>query len=48
MNIKAAWILYGVITVALVALGVTYGVMVWDECREAGHSAMYCWRMVMR
>lgn len=25
-----------------------YEVAIWDECRDAGHSVMYCIRMVAR
>lgn len=32
-----------VVTVTVVA-----GVAVWNECRAAGHSRLYCSRMVMR
>lgn len=48
MNEKVALTVFGVTTVALFALGVCYGVLVWDECREAGHSGLYCLRMVTR
>lgn len=48
MSQKAALIVFGVITVALLALGAASGVIIWAECRDAGHSALYCWRMVTR
>lgn len=48
MSQKAALIVFGVTTTALLALGAASGVIIWDECREAGHSALYCMRMVTR
>lgn len=32
----------------MVVFGIWFGVTIWEECREAGHSVMYCMRMVMR
>lgn len=48
MNEKLALAVFSITTVALFALGVCYGIFVWDGCREAGHSGLYCLRMVMR
>ncbi len=48
MRQKSALIVFGVVTVALLALGAASGVIIWVECRDAGHSALYCMRMVTR
>jgi hypothetical protein len=48
MSQKAALIFFGVTTTALLALGAASGVIIWAECRDAGHTTLYCWRMVTR
>lgn len=35
--------------VAAIVIGlIWYEVAIWNECRDAGHSVMYCIRMVAR
>tara|TARA_B100000929_G_C15129808_1_gene290817 strand:+ start:65 stop:211 length:147 start_codon:yes stop_codon:yes gene_type:complete len=48
MRQKSALIVFSVVTVALLALGIASSVIIWSECREAGHSALYCMSMVTR
>ncbi|MGP9796176.1 hypothetical protein ACT3UJ_02275 [Halomonas sp. 86] len=48
MSDKACWAI--AIGMAITGLAFTglFSVLVWDECREAGHSGLYCLRMVTR
>lgn len=49
MNETTRWILAAVILFFVcLAIGIWQGVIIWEECREAGHSVLYCMRMVMR
>lgn len=40
--------LWAVIALLLLLFGIWSGISIWGECREAGHSVMYCMRMVTR
>jgi hypothetical protein len=36
------------VIVFVVSLNLACGVRIWNECRAAGQSLIYCWRMVSR
>ena len=36
------------VVVTFLVLGISCDVAQWNECRAAGHSKIYCWRMVSR
>lgn len=38
----------GGILLLLLGLSVSCQKQVWDECRAAGHSKFYCWKMIQR
>lgn len=40
-----AWL---AVVTSMAVFGIWFGVTIWEECREAGHSMMYCMRMVIR
>lgn len=48
MSYTIRWIMAGALMLAAIAFGARVGASIWDECREAGHSALYCVRMVAR
>ena len=48
MSDKTRWAIAIGLFTASMAFGIWYGMAIWDECREAGHSVMYCMRMVTR
>ncbi|MFJ5538564.1 hypothetical protein [Vreelandella titanicae] len=48
MNEKLAWTLFAITVFGSIAFGIWFGMQVWDECREAGRSVLYCMRMVTR
>lgn len=48
MSDKARWSMAVGIALAGLAFATLFGVLVWDECRDAGHSVLYCVRMVTR
>lgn len=48
MSNRMRWAVAIFILHAALVVGVFIGVSIWAECRESGHSAMYCWRMVTR
>lgn len=45
LAVMLAWL---AVVAVITAFGLWLGVTVWEECREAGHSALYCVRMVIR
>lgn len=50
MSASKRWVIATSILLGLCALAglADVGVMIWTECREAGHSALYCMKMVTR
>lgn len=48
MSDKACWSIAVGIALTGIAFATLFGVLVWDECREAGHGALYCIVMVTR
>jgi len=47
MSQKLPLIVFGAVTLVLLALGIASGAIIWAECREVGHSALYCWRLAI-
>ncbi|MDW0360839.1 hypothetical protein Q8G38_16115 [Halomonas venusta] len=48
MSDTTRWVLALGLFAAFAAVGLWLCLSIWDECREAGHGALYCMRMVTR
>lgn len=48
MSNRTFCVVTAVLMLTSIAASAWWSLGIWDECREAGHSVMYCMRMVWR
>ena len=40
------WVIGGIALAMICAMTLAWYLEVWDECRAAGHTEAYCWKVI--